>query len=149
VLPLLLVYACSPSRGAGAGAAAGDLPPDLTILFGRTGGVAGQLQGHSIRADGSVLRWNGKAPEEHVQAEGQLARDQVAALWAHVQAADVFGQQRQDMDPVVSFVNVTANGESRRVAWHVPLGEDPPDTPIQGLFDALQEAARAAIEAAP
>lgn len=147
LLSLLLMAACSPSRHAGADA--GAPPSDLSLLFGRTGGLGGQMQGHSIRADGTVLRWDGKAPEERVQAEGHLDPDQMAALWARVQEADVFSMQRQDMAPTVTFVNVTAHGDSRRVAWHVPLGETPPDTPIQGLYDDLVAAARTALDPSP
>lgn len=142
---LLIAAACSPSRQAGADA--GTPPPDFVVLFGRTGGMAGQMQGHTIRADGTVLRWDGKSPEERVQAEGRLDPDQMAALWARVQAAEVFSMQRQDMDPTVTFVTVTADGDSRRVAWHVPLGETPPDTPIQALYDDLVATALAALDA--
>ena len=144
-LALLLLAACSPSRQAGSDA--GAPPPDFVVLFGRTGGMAGQMQGHTIRADGTVLRWNGRSPEEHVQAEGHLDPAQIAALWARVQAAELSSMQRQDMDPTVTFVTVTADGDSRRVAWHTPLGETPPDTPVQALYDDLMATAHAALDA--
>lgn len=142
---LLALGACANSAHRHRTVAANEAPPaDLVVLVGRaTGG--GRVQGHSIRADGSVLRWEGRYPEETVQARGRLAPDSVRALWARIRAADGMETGGQDILTPGYSLSVTANGTARRVTWHVPLGTSLPDTPLQRLHDALDAMASRAI----
>ena len=142
-LAVLLAVACSPAGETASGGASEAPPGDLVILFGRYGGGGG-VSGHTIRADGTVLRWAGTAPEGTILAEGRVGEDRVRTLWDHVRAVGFFERQEQAMDPA-HFVAVTADGESRRVAWAAPIGAAPPDTDVQRLYDDLDETARSAF----
>lgn len=85
------------------------------------------MNGWSFRANGEALQWEGLAPEQNQQAEGQIAPDTLRALWGAVQEAAFFSWSQQEMGAPSWFITVTANGESHRVIWVRPLGQ-PADT---------------------
>lgn len=145
LLLMLLGAACA---GKQAASTSGDaaVPDDLHIILGTTGMATGGMQGWSIRGDGSVMAWAGKAPEAEVRATGTLAPEQVADLWAAVQEVGFFDIQEQAMVTRAAFINVTAQGQARRVSWARPLGSDGSDTALEQLYTRLQEAASAALD---
>src|SRR5512140_3827110 len=48
------------------------VPSDFSIVCGQGGGFTGAWEGHTVRADGSVLVWKGMKPEQDPQPAGVL-----------------------------------------------------------------------------
>ena len=109
-------------------------PADLVITLGTTGNYAGRMRGHSIRADGSVVRWEGKYVEENTDVVGRLRLEQVDSLWMQIQEIGFFEHDQQETGNSTAFVNVTAEGKSHRVAWALTPGEPPPEMPIPQFY---------------
>ena len=145
-LAVLLGTACSPTGEIASDSSTETPPADLVVLFGRHGVGGSGVAGYTIRADGTVLRWEGIAPESTVLAEGRVGADRVQALWDHLRAVGFWERQQQAMNPT-HFITATANGESRRVTWHAPIGAAPPDTDVQRLYDDFDGVARSAFAA--
>lgn len=141
---VLLGAACAGKPASSARGAA--VPADLHIILGTAGMTPGGMQGWSIRADGTVMAWAGKAPEADVRATGTLPAGQVADLWAAIRDAGFFDVEEQAMATRVAFITVTADGRSRRVAWTRPLGQPLPDSPLERLYARLREAATTALD---
>ncbi len=120
------------------------VPDDLRITFGREGGFAGRLAGHTIRADGSVAAWEGRAVGQQERVIATLAPDSLSVLWGAVQEVRFFEHDRQEVGDMTAFVNVTAAGRSHRVAWVVRPGESPEGDEMRALYATLARAVRAA-----
>ena len=118
------------------------VPSDLHIVLGQTGGLAGRMRGYSLRADGTVQRWEGKYVEEHVQARRTVSPERIAAIWRRVQAVDYFEHAQQAMSHQTAFLRVTAEGRSHRVSWPIAPGQPPPETPLYELYAYVREVAR-------
>lgn len=131
-------------QGEKASAMSEDIPSDLKIIIGQQGTFAGRSMGYSINADGAVLRWEGKFPEEHVEARASAPEAQVEQLWKHAREIGFLQMQEQVMSTVNTFVNVTANGESRRVTWD--RRDENALTAAQQFYDACMEVAAGAFE---
>jgi len=143
-LPIILLLALSfggCKQGEKTSAQANPVPEDLKLTFGQSGGFAGRMMGYSIDAGGTVVRWEGKYPEENRQATSTLDQAQVQQLWDHATAIELLEMQEQVMDNIVWFVTVTAEGESRRVTWN----KQDPEAPVQQFFNACMDLAKTAL----
>ncbi|MBT8400971.1 MAG: hypothetical protein KJO98_10890 [Rhodothermia bacterium] len=94
-----------------------EVPSDLKIIFGQQGTFAGRGMGYSIAGSGEVLRWEGKYPEENIEASAVTDSGHIQSLWQRAQEIDFLEMRDQSMSTVHYFVTMTANGESRRVTW--------------------------------
>ena len=122
------------------------MPADLVVHVGRADGVGGRVSGHTLLADGTVRRFEGRAPGDGVAVEGRVTLATVRALWEQIENVGVRSMQRQDVASPAYFVSVRADGETRHVQWHVPLGQAPEPTPLQRLYDDLRTEATAALD---
>lgn len=137
VIALLFFAGCkSGDRAAG-------VPSDLKIVFGQEGTFAGRGMGYSIDAFGEVVRWEGKFPEEVVEARAKIDHRQVRRLWRRAEEIGFLHMQDQAMATVTSFITVTARGDSRRVTW--TERDDTSLTPAQEFFDECMSVAKAAF----
>jgi hypothetical protein len=141
VLPALLlaIAACHPSdRGAGP-----PPPADFALAFGEGGGFTGQWSGHSIRPDGAVIRWHGRAAEENARPIGRLSEERRRALWREIQRLDFFHAASEPQGDLARIVRVTANGTTHEVAWTpraAPPGEPPARVPLVEFYAHCLEA---------
>ena len=131
-------------RGEKAASTEMSIPADLKIVLGHTGGFAGRSMGYSIYANGDVLKWEGKYPEENRQATAIVDQDHVQQLWNHASEIKILEMQEQVMGNVTWFITVTADGESRRVTW--AKRDEEALTPAQQFFDDCMEVAETVVE---
>jgi len=121
-----------------------DVPADLKIILGHNAAPAGRLMGYTIQGDGGAIRWEGKYPGENVEASGRLDEEAVRSLWKRIQEMGFLQMQQQVPGGVHWFVNVEANGDSRRVTWS--RRDTAALTPVQQLYedcrDLVEEAVR-------
>jgi hypothetical protein len=118
-------------------------PEDFSLSFGEGGGFTGQWLGHTIRPDGVVLQWRGRAAEENGQPVGRLAEEKRRALWLDIQRLGVFNAASDKRGDLVRIVKVTANGKTYTVAWTpkaAPPGEAPARTPVVEFYERCLEA---------
>ena len=120
-------------------------PSDLQIMVGQGGGFAGRMTGYTIGADGSVVEWEGKYPGENKRADAPADKERAAALWQQAVEANILETSQQEVGNMTWFVNVRADGQTRRVSW----SEWPEDrttlSDAQAFYNACVEAARAAL----
>ena len=120
-----------------------EVPPDLLIMFGQQGTIAGRGAGYSIDAAGEVVRWEGKYPGEDTTAAAAVDYEKVHQLWNRARDIGFLSMQDQEMATMYYFVSVSAGGESRRVTW-TARDQDAP-TPAQAFYDECMETARIAL----
>jgi hypothetical protein len=120
------------------------VPSDLRIVFGYDGTFAGRSMGYSINALGEVVRWEGKYPEEVVEATARVDRKHVERLWRRAEEIDFLKMQEQAMATVNSFITVSARADSRRVTW--VNRDETALTPVQEFFDECMSVAKAAFD---
>ena len=119
------------------------VPSDLRIVFGYEGTFAGRSMGYSITAAGQVVRWEGKYPEEVVEATARIDRKHVERLWRRAEEIEFLRMKEQAMATVSSFITVSAQGDSRHVTW---AERDETDlSPPQEFFDECMSVAKAAF----
>ncbi len=84
-LMLALLQACSPSRSTvSSSEGVPAVPPDLKIVLGDGGGIAGMWNGYTVIAPDSILRWKGSEPGLNPAPAGVLDRDTVLAWWQFI-----------------------------------------------------------------
>lgn len=138
---LLAIPAC---RSSDRGAAASP-PEDFALTFGEGGGFTGQWSGQTVRPDGVVLRWQGRAAEENGMPAGSLTDERRRALWSELQQldfADAAAANRPKGD-LIRFLKVTANGQTRTITWTpqmAPPGEAPARAPLAEFYERCLEA---------
>ncbi|NNE33792.1 MAG: hypothetical protein HKN13_01050 [Rhodothermales bacterium] len=98
-------------------AASVEVPSDLQIIAGQSGGFAGRSTGYTFSADGSVVEWEGKYPGENERATAPADLKRASSLWQHATDAAILQTTQQAVGNMTWFVTVTAGGESRRVSW--------------------------------
>lgn len=141
VLPalLLVISSCHSSDRS-----SGPRPPeDFSLAFGEGGGFTGQWLGHTIRPDGVVLRWRGRAAEENGQPVGRISEERRRALWLEIQRLDIFAAASDTQGDLVRIVKVTANGKTYTAAWTpkaAPPGQAPTRVPVVEFYGRCLEA---------
>ena len=121
-------------------------PEDFQMTFGISGLPAGRMQGYTVHADGKLIQWEGKYPGENVRQEGQLTPEQVHEIWADVESSSYFTQSDMGKGMANHFMNITANGEARRITWNQGPGQPLQEGPVQSLYNACSEVVKAALE---
>ena len=143
VVILLLMGFAGCKGGSKATSSPDTVPGDLKIIFGRMGTFGGRSMGYSISGNGDIVRWEGKYPEENIQANAKADTESVRRLWARAEEIGFLQLKYQDMTVVGSFINVTAGGESRRVVWGDQ--DDGVPTGVKEFYEECLEVARKTI----
>lgn len=125
----------------------GGVPDDFRMVFGQGGGFSGFWNGYAIEADGQVTSWTGRTQEADTLASGRLEPADLADLWRRVQEVGVLDRIARDTGNMTAFIELTAEGRSRRVSW-VPGAEgvEPPVSDLDALYRHSLGVARAAVE---
>jgi hypothetical protein len=120
------------------------LPSDLTITFGEGGGITGLWEGFTVRPDGAVLRWRGRAPDTDPEPAGHLPEGMRRALWAEIRRLDFFNDQSSEVGDLTRFVQVTADNKSHRVQWIPRMGHAQEGHVLTMLYKQCQATAEKA-----
>ena len=121
-------------------------PDDFQMTFGITGLPAGRMQGYTVHADGTLIQWEGKYPGENVRREGKLTPDQVNEIWTDVETSSYFTQSDMGKGLSNHFMNITADGESKRVTWNQAPGQPPLEGAVQSLYNSCNTVVKAVLE---
>ena len=146
---VLTAAACknSDQRAQGAGTpGAEEVPGDLEITFGQTGGFAGRMTGYTMLADGSLPEWEGKFPGENKRRTAPADSERAASLWRLATEAAILETSEQATGNMTWFVTVSAGGESRQVSWAGWPADGEAQTPAQRYYETCLEVAKAALD---
>ncbi len=84
-LVLAVFQACSPSHSTmNSTEGIPAVPPDLKIILGDGGGLAGTWNGFTVIAPDSILRWKGSEPGVNPAPAGVLDRDTLLTWWQFI-----------------------------------------------------------------
>lgn len=142
-LGLSLALACQ----GGGGQAPAEAPPAslaFTVSVGMGGGFTGQYEGHRVRGDRAVVRWQsvpGSAdPSEEVV--GEAAAGDVARLEALTRSSRSLMAGESRPGNMSTVVEAHVDGADVRGSW--PFGQEPADVkPLLAAFDRMLAASGA------
>jgi hypothetical protein len=110
------------------------VPADLRVVVGEGGGFAGRWTGFSINSSGSVLSWSGPYEEAETELTGEVRQDELSAFWQSVREAGFFEIDAGEPANMTTFLQITADGKTHRVAWPTRPEAPPGDTPHERLY---------------
>jgi hypothetical protein len=117
----LVLMGCRATADGGGAVPGQDVPADLQVAFGAGGGFTGQWEGYTVRADGTVLRWEGAGVGDGARPAGRLRPEQVDSIWTRLQAERFFAWPAGEAGNATGFIEVVARADTHAVAWPVGL----------------------------
>jgi hypothetical protein len=120
------------------------IPDDLTIVVGQGGGFTGLWQGYTIRADGSVLEWHGKAPEANSNLKGRITQQRLLSIWNQIEQQHFFSIDAREYGNMTITMRVTANQRTHEVSWPGGTEQSALSADLKALYDFCVDAARSA-----
>lgn len=130
----MLAFGCTPRVPQGGS----DVPIDA-VACGTSDAPGTAPRGHTVYADGRVVRWEGRSGAAGGVEVGAVPPGSVEALWRAARTLEP--DARVAATGPLAFVEVTRGEASRRFSR--ALDPSPPDT----TFDAAMAACRAALSA--
>lgn len=121
---ILLAGGCRPST-----------PPDFALRLGESGGFTGWTAGYSLQPSGEVIQFTDRHDGEiERRSLGRLTAEQRDELWRRISSSIAWDAppERGNGD-LTRFLEVVADGATRRVEWTVAPPRDP-EPPAVLLF---------------
>ena len=81
-------------------------------------------EGFTVEAGGSVLRWSGFIEGDDEQPAGTLSEAQMAEIWQRLSHDDLLNLDLSETGNMTAFIEVSAEGETRRLSWEVGTETD-------------------------
>ena len=93
------------------------LPENLEIQFGSGGGFTGLWTGYTIRGDGTVLKWQGRAAGQNAQKRKEISREAVHELWSALQANSFQTLSTSEEGNMTLFIRIQTKDVDKSISW--------------------------------
>lgn len=108
--------------------------PDMQIIFGRGGGVAGSVSEHCIFENGTVFKGTGLI-EKTYEKEGRLSNEIMDQLLSNYETLNISEQKFNRPGNMYSYISIKNGGMTHQITWGDP--QIPVPKNVQLFFDLL------------